>query len=138
MDGRYTGTNRLRTTKGGQFFVSTDQYRVQETYTDLETGETLTVLANGVFHELRPEPVPGHPTRYTFSFIDAGKVFTVLDGSGEEVLRNRGVVKGTGVFDTLGDGVPGGVEVSMDVVVAGQFPRWEESFCDVALSVTRP
>jgi hypothetical protein len=138
VDARYTGTNRLRTTKGGQFFVSMDQYAFIEHFTDLVTGETFTVEADGLFHELRPRLVEGSENVYTFSFVDAGKVFTVRDADGNVVVRNRGVVKGNGVFDTLGDSMAGGVVLEMDVTPKGNFPRWDESFCDVALSLTRP
>jgi hypothetical protein len=135
VDVSASGVSRLRPTRGGEFFVVHDKYRFDEVWTDLETGRWITVSGNGVFKELRPRQVDG--TVYSFSFIDAGAVFTVRDDDGQVVYRDRGVVKGEALFDTLGDGQPGGEILWEDVSFAGQFPSWGLSICDIALTETR-
>jgi hypothetical protein len=53
--------------------------------------------------------------------------------TGAVVLRNRGVIRTTILFDTLGDDTPGGVTLEeLDVSVAGPHPGFfmdEDGFC---------
>jgi hypothetical protein len=49
------------------------------------------------------------------------------------VLRDRGVIRHRGLFDTLGDGAPGGLLLDHEIVGIGGphpgFDQTEEEFC---------
>jgi hypothetical protein len=109
--------------------------------------ETITNLANGRFYTIEhhsmakdTKAVPQGGTLFIFDTIEVGQPFTVRDMSGEIVLRERGQLRWTYLFDTLGndgpDGtpVPGGDQVGpdLDVKVAGPhaaFDMTEEEWC---------
>ena len=109
--------------------------------------ETITNLANGKFYTVEhhsmakdTKAVPQGGTLFIFDTIEVGQPFTVKDMSGEIVLRERGQLRWTYLFDTLGnDGeggvpAPGGDQVGpdLDVKVAGPhaaFEMTEEEWC---------
>jgi hypothetical protein len=68
--------------------------------------------------------------------IQAGQPFVVYNSDGQVVLRDRGVIRFTYLFDTLGDNEPGGVFVQdVDVRVNGPHPGFDADFCDIARSL---
>lgn len=50
-------------------------------------------------------------TIFKFTFVETGQAFVVEDSDGGVVARNRGALRVTYLFDTLGDGEPGGVSL---------------------------
>ena len=63
--------------------------------------------------------------------MEAGRDWVIRDMNGDLVLHDRGVVRFSVIFDTLGDNMPGGeiVEFLSDVA-RGPHPSWnEEEFC---------
>lgn len=70
-----------------------------------------------------------------FEFVthEVGQVFVVRDMDGNLVLRDRGRIAWTYLFDTLGDTEPGGVELDeLDVRVSGPHPGYDisdEDYC---------
>jgi hypothetical protein len=70
---------------------------------------------------------------YAFTVIVAGQPFTVRDASGKVVLRDRGIVRHRIVFDTLGDGMIGGVQLGNEIIaIGGPHPgldQSEDDFC---------
>ena len=76
---------------------------------------------------------------YEFRTIEAGQPFVVRDGVGRVVLRDRGVIRHRLLFDTLGDGMPGGIELDDEIVGVGGphpgFDQTEEEFCAMVTSL---
>ena len=105
---------------------------------------------HGDDHEPSQRQVPrdreprGHPgnegnrvegTIFQVSEVSAGQPFVLRDMTGAIVLHNRGAVRGTILFDTLGDDTPGGVVLEViDVRISGPHPELdmdEDAFCAV-------
>ncbi|MGI8658248.1 MAG: hypothetical protein ACR2K4_05690 [Candidatus Limnocylindria bacterium] len=103
-----SGRYHLRTGKGDldSFFFQHVNVAFHEVHTNLDTGETLTVSGRFLDKEIRATRVEG--TVFEVTRIVAGQPFTVRDSDGRLLLRDRGVVVVTYLFDTLGDDVPGG------------------------------
>lgn len=114
----------------GQAFFGHTNYEFREVIT-LVGGDPATFVTthgHGVFHEQHATPRPElGPYVYEFEAIDAG-TFTLRDSSGTVLIRDRGVLQLTAVFDTLGDSQPGGVLISEDIVFRGPHSD-DETFC---------
>jgi hypothetical protein len=108
--------------------------------------ETITNLANGRFYTIEhhsmakdTKAVPQGGTLFIFDTIEVGQPFTVRDMSGEIVLRERGQLRWTYLFDTLGNDGPDGTPVpggetleDLAVKIAGPhaaFEMTEEEWC---------
>jgi hypothetical protein len=106
--GHNEGIFQIRTGKGNDAsaFFAHDNYEFSEVWTRRDTGDYITVSGNGLFQETRATRVSG--TIFSFSSINAGQPFVVHDSDGNLVLRDRGVIRETILFDTLGDATPGG------------------------------
>lgn len=127
----FSGVVTLRTVKDsdGQAFLAHDNYQFVETITYPATGNQLIITGNGVFLEQHATHISGDVWR--FEAQDAG-TFTLTDPDGNRLLRDRGVVKLVGVFDTLGDSQPGGILLSEEVRFHG--PHADDStFCAAVL-----
>lgn len=62
-----------------------------------------------------------------------GQPLVIEDSDGNVVLRDRGRITYRALFDTLGDGQPGGVVIEEEITgVSGQFPSLSEDFCEIA------
>jgi hypothetical protein len=117
----------------GQFFYFQDNYQYRDVITNPATGEFVVVRGNGIFKEVQARQVEG--SIFTFLTHEAGQPFVVEDMSGRVVLRDRGMITLSYVFDTLGDSAPGGVFLEDPVVVrvSGPHPGFEEAFDFCAL-----
>jgi hypothetical protein len=117
----------------GQFFFFQDNYQYRDVITNPATGEFVVVRGNGIFKEIQPRQVEG--SVFTFLTHEAGQPFVVEDTSGRVVLRDRGMITLSYVFDTLGDSAPGGIFLEDPVVVrvSGPHPGFEEAFDFCAL-----
>ena len=117
----------------GQFFYLQDNYQYRDVITNPDTGEFVVVRGNAIYKELQPRQVEG--TVFTFLTHEAGQPFVVEDMSGRVVLRDRGMITLSWVFDTLGDSEPGGIFLEDPVVVrvSGPHPGFEEAFDFCAL-----
>jgi hypothetical protein len=110
--------------------------------------DTITNLANGKFYTIEGhvlnkdvKAIAQGGTLFVFDTIEVGRPFTVTDMSGETRIRERGQLRFTYLFDTLGndgpDGtpVPGGITLEdLDVKVAGPhagFEMTEEEWCQL-------
>lgn len=108
----FSGTAHIRVGKGkdaGAFFLH-DNFSYRETHTS-ETGAVLFISGNGLFQETRATRVEG--TVFTFSSHESGQPFTVTDEDGTVLIRDRGSIRETILFDTLGDDTPGGVFIEL-------------------------
>lgn len=115
-------------------FFGHDNYSAHEVFTNLATGRSMTVDANGIMHDVKATLVSG--TIFRFTTINAGQPFVVRDTNGRVVLRDRGVIRETYLFDTEGDDVPGGIFIApISTRVAGPHPGFElteDEFCALA------
>ena len=135
IDGEENGFFHQRVGKGdldSLFFVHIN-LTTTETITNLANGNFLVIESHAVIQETRAVPVEG--TIFQVSDVTAGQPFVLKDMSGRVVLRNRGAIRGTILFDTLGDDTPGGVVLEViDVRISGPHPELdmdEDAFCDI-------
>lgn len=134
-EGEFGGTVHVRVGKGdvtGAFFAH-DRFHYAVTITNEANGRYFTTEGAGVFNEQRATRIDG--SVFEFTQIEAGQTFVLRDPDGNVVLRDRGRVRTTILFDTLGDGTPGGELVAvLDEDVAGPHPgfRFDDTgvFCD--------
>lgn len=131
VEGEASGQLRIREGKGDNdsaFFLR-ENYRYTETHTNADTGAFLTIEGHGVFNEVSATRITGDV--FEFTAIDAGQPFVVTDSAGDVVLRQRGVVRATVLFDTGGDDVPGGNLLGLEFDVRGPHPGFGADFCDI-------
>ena len=133
----FSGQVLFRVGKGGQAFLVKDTYRYRDVLTNRETGEWFVIRGKAVFHEIKATQVSGDI--YEFEAIEAGQPFVVEDSDGNVVVRDRGMIRRTALFDTLGDGMPGGILLEETVTsVNGPHPGFAEDFdfCGLAAELT--
>ena len=74
---------------------------------------------------------------FVFRMIFAGQPILIRDMTGRVVSRDRGVLRETSLFDTLGDDTPGGVYLEqLGLLVSGPHPLLpgefnEDAFCAI-------
>lgn len=130
VEGRARGHFRIQVVPGsdGQAFLAHDHYRYHETATNPANGKTFTIRGTGTFKERSARHVEG--TVWEFTATNVGTPFVVRDGDGRVVVRDHGKVWLRALFDTLGDGEPGGEVLEQEVVrVRGKHPSLELDFC---------
>ena len=117
----FHGVFSIREGKGARssaFFVH-DKFWYTETHS--ANDKFFTISGNGLFQETRAIPLGG--TLFEFHSVEAGQPFVVRGMDGEVLLRDRGVIRRSIVFDTLGDGVPGGTFIEeTGLHIAGPHP----------------
>lgn len=126
-----SGREHVRVGKGktaSAFFVHVN-YRYTDVFTNPANGRVLVIEGHAVFQETKATRVNG--TIFRFTAVEAGQPFVLRDVSGRVVLRDRGAIRTTILFDTLGDATPGG-EV-LEVIserLSGPHPGFDEDvFC---------
>jgi hypothetical protein len=112
----------------GQFFYFENRVEYADVITNPETGAFFTVTGNSLFKESQARLVEG--SVFTYKTIEAGQPFVVTDMTGQVVLRDVGLIEVSYLFDSLGDGAPGGalLEEPQLVRVAGPHPGFEDTF----------
>ena len=115
------GTNRIRPAPGStEAFLAADQVRGTDTiYLDAgedanPSGDFVTVDFHARFLEQKATHVEGNV--YSFQQVENGQ-FVMRASDGTRLLRGNYHVKITQVFDTEGDGQPGGIEIVTTEVV---------------------
>ena len=129
--GHTAGLTFVRIGKGDQAtaFFAHDNFAYSETHTNPD-GDVLVISGNGLFQETKAVPLGDN--QFAFSSRLAGQPFTVRDGDGNLVVRDRGVIRQTVVFDTLGDDTPGGIFVTdVSFEVAGPHDGLGFDTCDI-------
>lgn len=116
-----------------QAFLGHNWYRFKETLTNPANGKKMYVSGRGYAREVAGRHVKGDV--WKFDAIETGKPFVVRDADRNLVLRDRGKIFTTVLFDTLGDQEPGGelVEETASEVIYGSFPSREADFDFCAL-----
>jgi hypothetical protein len=136
--GQVSGLDQLRVLPGGQAFLDLNRQSFREVHTNVDTGKWFVVRGHSLYHEIRGTQVEGNI--YEFTAIQAGQPFVIEDSSGRVVVRDRGVIRETYLFDTLGDGVPGGEFLGYtSIVVHGPHPGFADDFpfCEIAADLTQ-
>lgn len=127
----------LRVDKGGQAFLEQVRFSFRNVITNPETGRWFVELGHTQSHDIRATQVEG--TVVEFVGQHAAQPYVIEDSAGNVIVRDRGVIRETYLFDTLGDGTPGGefLEVT-NTVVHGPHPSLAEdfSFCEIAAQLT--
>jgi hypothetical protein len=115
-----------------QAFLDDNRYQFQEVWTNPANGRKAYVSGKGHFREVKAEHVDGDVWR--FLSVDTGQPFVVRNDKGHVVLSDEGRIVRSTLFDTLGDGQPGG-DVLDETVVSqtGHFPSREPDFDFCAL-----
>jgi hypothetical protein len=132
VEGTASGHGLTRTGKGklATAFFGHVNFAYSETWT-AANGSFVTVTGNGNFNEVKAVPLGDNLFRFTQ--IEAGQPFRLYDSEGNLVLRDRGVIRYSIVFDTLGDAIPGGVLIEeLEPSVRGPHPGFfDETLCPV-------
>jgi len=137
VESEFNGHFVLRADKGGQAFYGKDKFWYRDVLTNADTGRWFVIRGNGLFSEIKATLVSGNI--YEFIAIEAGQPFVVEDSAGNVVLRDRGVIRHTALFDTLGDGMPGAIFIEeTHTSVHGPHPGFGEDFdfCGLAAELT--
>ena len=138
VNGQVSGKDQLRVLPGGQAFLDLNNQTIREVHTNVDTGKWFVLRGHSVYHEIRGTQVDGNI--YQFTSIEAGQPFVIEDSSGRVVTRDRGVIRETYLFDTLGDGVPGGEFLGdISIAVHGPHPGFAPDFpfCQIAAELTQ-
>jgi hypothetical protein len=116
----------------GQFFYFMQHVQYTDVITNPDTGAFFTVSGRSLFKELRAQLVEGSTFRYRT--IEVGQPFVITDMNSKVVLRDRGLIEMSYVFDSLGDSAPGGVFLEDPILsrVAGPHPGLNFDFCALA------
>jgi hypothetical protein len=125
---------RSRTGKGtltSAFFAHVN-FGYTETWT-ATNGRFVTVTGKANNNEVKAVPLGDNVFRFTDT--QAGQPFRLYDSEGNLLLRDRGLIRFTFDFDTLGDDEPGGVEVQeLEPSVRGPHPGFaDETLCPVVV-----
>jgi hypothetical protein len=117
-EGTAAGAGRNRTGKGklASAFFAHVNFAYSETWT-ADNGQFVTVTGKSNNNEVK----------------EAGQPFRLYDSEGNLLLRDRGVIRSTFDFDTLGDDEPGAELVQdVELSVRGPHPGFEdETLCPV-------
>jgi hypothetical protein len=129
FDGTFSARVMYRVGKGNvatAFFIQ-EVSSQSATVTNPVNGKFFLIEGKSVVHGLKATPLGGN--LFLQEEIEAGQPFSILDPSGRVVIRNRGVIRTTVIFDTEGDAVPGGNEVEVvSVEVSGPHPGFDDAF----------
>ena len=136
IEGTIKDTYVLRVAKDsdGQAFPVHDSLHITERITLADDDETTNAFVTTKFHdsftEQRATHVEGNV--YEFEGVSAGS-YTLYASDGRALVRDRGSVHFSFLFDTLGDGQPGGVYGPETAVVRGPHLS-DEEFCGILVA----
>ena len=116
---------------GGQAFLGQDNYEFRSVLTNADNGQWMVFRGNLMFKEMSGTHVVGDIWEFTAK--EVGQPLVVEDSTGRVVLRDRGRITYRALFDTLGDGEPGGVQLGEAEItgVHGAHPSLDTDFCTV-------
>jgi hypothetical protein len=130
VEGSFSGHYRIREGKGDLESAFFFQQVLSWEETHSANGRSITLRGHAVTNEVRARHVEG--SIFEFVTIEAGQPFAVYDGEGNLVLRDRGVIRFTFLWDTLGDDEPGGVFIEeLDVQFGGPHPGWDLDWSEI-------
>ena len=131
VEGTADGRFRIRVGTGADETAFFLQSRVSWSEVHSANGTSITLQGHSLYNEPRAIQVEG--SVFEFTSIEAGQPFAIYDASGTLILRDRGVIHHTYLFDTQGDDVPGGIFIEdIDFRISGPHPSFEggiEDYC---------
>jgi hypothetical protein len=135
VEGLAAGNARTRAGKRDldTAFFGLDNYEYRETWTNTANGRSFTIWGNGIIRDVSATPVSG--SVFQFTTVESGRPFNISDASGRVLVRDRGAIRRTYLFDTEGDDAPGGIFLDvLEERVSGPHPAFsmsEDEFCAV-------
>jgi hypothetical protein len=126
-----SGVAHVRVGKGelDTLFFGIDNYEATDTLTNEANGNFVLIEHNGVVHDIKGTHVEG--SIFEATTIHSGQPIRIRDMTGRIVSRDRGVIRETYLFDTLGDHTPGGLFLeTLSVQVSGPHPLLDFPFFD--------
>jgi hypothetical protein len=136
-ESEFYGQILFRVDPGGEAFLVKDKFWYRDVLTNRDTGEWFVLRGNGLFHETKAKHIEGNV--YEFTAVEAGQPFVIEDSAGKVIVRDRGVIRHTAIFDTLGDGVPSAEFIEeTHTSVHGPHPGFADDFpfCEIAAELT--
>ena len=133
----FSGQFRIKATKDPEAFLVRDTYQFRDVITNRATGKWFVFRGIVNFHEIKYRHLGG--TLYEFTANESGQPFVIEDSSGRVVVRDRGNIRRSAIFDTRGDGQPGAdFIVETHVSVRGPHPAFDDPnlFCATAVRLT--
>jgi len=126
-EGTATGAGSNRTGKGklASAFFTHVNFAYSETWT-ADNGQFVTVTGKSNNNEVKAVPLGDNVFRFTDT--QAGQPFRLYDSEGNLLMRDRGLLRFTFDFDTLGDDEPGGELVQdVELSVRGPHPGFDDA-----------
>jgi hypothetical protein len=133
VEGLATGNARIRVGKRDldTAFFGLDNYEYTAKVTNTANGRFFTQWGNGIIRDVSATHVSGSIFRFTT--VESGRPFNISDASGRVLIRDRGAIRQTYLFDTEGDDTPGGIFLDLLAErVSGPHPGFfmsEDEFC---------
>jgi hypothetical protein len=135
LDGVASGNIRTRVGKRDldTAYFGLDNYKFTVTITNTANGRFVTEWGNGIIRDVSATHISG--SIFQFTTVESGRPYNLSDASGNVILRDRGAIRDTYLFDTQGDHTPGGEFLELiEERVSGPHPRFfmsDEEFCAV-------
>jgi hypothetical protein len=103
----------------------------RDVITNPENGKWFVIRGQDRLNEVKATHIEGNI--YEFVVVEVGQPFVLEDADGRVLVRDRGVVRHIQLFDTLGDGEPGGNILDETSVFQGPHPSEAEDFpyCEI-------
>ena len=128
-----SGVALVRAGKGevASAFFGIDNYLIVDTLTNEANGNFVQIEHKELQNWIKATHVSG--SIFMFTVIEAGQPFRIRDMTGRVVSRDRGVLRETYLFDTLGDDTPGGLYLEqLGLLVSGPHLFLDEdAFCAI-------
>ena len=122
-------TIRTGTGKDENAFFAHDRFQWHSTDVRRSDGLALHFSGRANFIETKATRVEG--SIFEFTAVEAGQPFVVRDDDGNVLVRDRGTIRQTILFDTLGDATPGGIFIEdVSFRANGPHPGFEFDACD--------
>ena len=133
LDGVASGNARIRVGKGDldTAYFGLDNYEYTVKVTNTANGRYFTQWGNAVIRDVSATHISG--SIFQFTTVESGRPFNISDASGQVLVRDRGAIRQTYLFDTEGDHTPGGEFLELiEERVSGPHPGFfmsEDEFC---------
>lgn len=133
LDGVASGNARNRVGKGDldTAYFGLDNYEFTVKFTNTANGRFFTEWGNGIIRDVSATRISG--SIFQFTTVESGRPYNLSDASGNVLVRDRGSIRDTYLFDTGGDHTPGGQFLELiEERVSGPHPRFfmsDEEFC---------
>jgi hypothetical protein len=118
----------------GQAYLGHNNFKFRTVITNPATGAWMVVSGQSLFTEMTATHVEGDI--WEFTTHEAGQPFVVEDSTGTVIARSRGLVTYRALFDTLGDGQPGGEVLEVEVTgIHGVHEGSFDNICDFVIDL---